>query len=334
MPIELTNKHNYPEVFLKACLIDKHYTKGDISTTQAVDAPQIRMLKANNDIVEDVSDRLWMLFGTAMHHVLERAEVAHFGARQILQAAEVFHDLKDEQSMKIGDRLVEICKEKFPQEFESKDLIEHTLSVVVDGMEISGTMDKFVFETGTLQDYKVTGAWSYVYEEAKKKWYAQQNIYAYMLREHGYTVNNANIIALFKDWSKFKTFRQKDYPPTPVMEIPVDLIPHERVHKYLQGRVKLHRRAQNGEQIDCTGKERWATADSFAVKKPNAKKATKIFDKREHAEKYIEDNKLKHPTFEIEERPGENKRCEEYCPVRDVCPQRKRMDDNDIKNID
>lgn len=335
MAIELTNNLNFPEVFVKACLVDRHFTQGDISTTRLVDAPQIRMLRANNDIQEDVSDRLWMLFGTAMHNILERAEISHFGARAIMQAAEVFHDMEAEKDRAIGDRLVELCKEKFPAEFESKDLIEHTLSVVIDGMEISGTMDKFVFETGTLQDYKVTGSYAYVYEESKKKWYAQQNIYAYMLREHGYTVNNAEIIALFKDWNKFKTFKQKDYPKSPVMQIPVKLIEHERVHNYLKSRVELHRRAQAGEQIDCTGKERWATAASFAVKRPGGKRAVKIFDQREFAEKYVEDKRLEKPDLFIEDRPGENRRCNEYCPVKDVCPQKLRMDEEaKMQNID
>jgi PD-(D/E)XK nuclease superfamily len=329
MPIKLTNKHNIPDVFVRACMIDRHVTKGDISTTQLIDAPQIRYLKAHHDIEEDVSDRLWMLMGTAMHHVLERAEVKNYYARQLMDAAIVLEDL---DKVKGAESLRQIARDKFPDAFDSEILLEQTMSVLITTdlgtMEVSGTMDKFNKTTGTLFDYKNTSVYGYIYEESKKKWYAQQNIYAYMLRKHDYTVNEAFISAFFKDYKSFEAKQSRDYPPSMVMDIPIPLYDMEKMEKYMKGRVKKHQLAEAGENIPCTPKERWAEADMWAVKKKGGKRALKggVLPSESMAKKFIEDNKLNYTDMYIEFRPGTNKRCDSYCPVRSVCPQKRAND--------
>ena len=97
MGIKLTNKYGAPEELVRAASYDDHVTKGDISTTTLIDAPQIRYLKMTNDIEEDVSDRIWMLFGTAVHHILERSELGSHKARTLLEAAEIFRESGNEK---------------------------------------------------------------------------------------------------------------------------------------------------------------------------------------------------------------------------------------------
>lgn len=74
--MKLTNIHNLPEAFYRAVLNDK-YSRGnaDYSATDLISPPRIVHLKRRHDdeIVEDVSDRIWSLFGSAVHHVLERS---------------------------------------------------------------------------------------------------------------------------------------------------------------------------------------------------------------------------------------------------------------------
>ena len=59
-----TNKHFYPD-FICNLLTYNPYTRGtepsDISVTQLIDSPQVLQLrkKHRDDIVEDVSDRIW-----------------------------------------------------------------------------------------------------------------------------------------------------------------------------------------------------------------------------------------------------------------------------------
>lgn len=76
--MKITNKYGLPEAFLQAVLNDK-YSRGDAdySATDLINAPRIVHLKRRHDaeIEEDVSDRIWSLFGRAVHSVLESADV-------------------------------------------------------------------------------------------------------------------------------------------------------------------------------------------------------------------------------------------------------------------
>ena len=331
MARKLTNKNNIPELFARACEIDRHRTYGDISVTQLIDAPQIRFLKATEEVTEDVSDMLWMLFGTAMHHILERAEVGHASARQLIDAAVTLDEIGGGKTGGAADYLRELARSEFPDAFNSEILVEKTVSVVVKGkhgtLELSGTCDKFEVAACRLRDYKLTSTYAYTYEESKKKWYAQLNVYAFMFREMGYEVDEAVITALFKDWKTSGKFHSKDYPPSMVMDIPVKLYPHEKVKKYVEDRIDLHLRAMNRDVVPCTEKERWASASVWKVQKVGAKRALNhgVFDNEAQAIKFMSDNEIKYPKLEIIHKPGENKRCENYCPCSGVCPQFKKI---------
>ena len=133
--------------------------------------------------------------------------------------------------------------------------------------------------------------------------------------------------------------RSKDYPPSLAMEIDVPLLPHEEVGAYIKRRLEMHVQIFNDpNSIPCSAKEMWATADTFKVKKVSGKnkaknKSLKNFDKRSLAAKFLENNSFKHVGgLYIEHVPGENRRCNEFCPVAAVCPQ-KRMNDIRIETL-
>ncbi len=77
-----TNKHFYPE-WLSNMLKFNPYTTGpkksDISVTQLIDSPQVLSLrKANRDTIsEDVSDRVWAVWGSAVHSICEIANASN-----------------------------------------------------------------------------------------------------------------------------------------------------------------------------------------------------------------------------------------------------------------
>lgn len=73
--MKLTNKLGLPEALVNAIANDP-YTRGksDISVTQLIDSPRIRMLHKQHEVEEDVSDRIWSLLGQSVHTILERAE--------------------------------------------------------------------------------------------------------------------------------------------------------------------------------------------------------------------------------------------------------------------
>jgi hypothetical protein len=74
--MKLTNKFNLPDPIVNA-VMNTGYTPGssDITVTQLIQPPLIRKLSRDNwdKLEEDVSERVWALFGTSVHHLLEMA---------------------------------------------------------------------------------------------------------------------------------------------------------------------------------------------------------------------------------------------------------------------
>lgn len=77
----ITNKHGLPQSIVDAVANDPYVGGGDISATKLIDAPQIMQLtrQHKDQITVDVSDRVWSLFGQAIHSLLERAGLRREG---------------------------------------------------------------------------------------------------------------------------------------------------------------------------------------------------------------------------------------------------------------
>ena len=75
--MRITNKYNLPDVIVNAIKNDP-YNSGpcDISVTRLIAPPRKVALEALHykELEEDASQRIWSLFGQAMHVILERAE--------------------------------------------------------------------------------------------------------------------------------------------------------------------------------------------------------------------------------------------------------------------
>jgi hypothetical protein len=332
----LTNKNGLPQPVVDAIKHDSYKFSGTISTTQLIDAPQIRILKKKHghELDSDVSEYLWALMGTAVHHVLERAHIKDSRKQAFLTVIDVIKEKSldytgdDQKALRsLADKLIKLMVQFFP-ELESRYIWETTLHFEYGGQILSGTFDIYDKVEKCLYDYKVCSVFAYTYPESRKKWAAQTNTYAYMLREAGEEVNEIRIVAIFRDWSASKLeFAKSDYPPQQFMTLPIPVVEHHKMEKYIKGRIDLHIAAENGNVPECSGVERWASASEFAIKKPGLKKALRKFPTEVEAATFIRENQHKHAVpLAIDVRPGESKRCENYCPVRDFCPQKKRMD--------
>jgi len=73
---QLTNRYNLPESLVSALSANWYSQPGHISVTGLIQPPRMRqlMLRHEDEIEEDVSDKIWMLLGSAVHDVLERAD--------------------------------------------------------------------------------------------------------------------------------------------------------------------------------------------------------------------------------------------------------------------
>jgi hypothetical protein len=279
--MRLTNRLSLPQSIVNAVSRD-NYSRGDahISVTGLISPPRKRVLEIQHGdhLTEDVSDRIWALFGQVTHGILER------------------HD--DEAKT------------------------EERLYIERAGWRISGQFDRLVLETGVLGDYKITSTYS-VKDGAKGEWIAQANIYALMLREHGYTVNSLQVVVILRDWQRSKAQHDSGYPQAPVLVIDVPMWPADQTEAYIIERLRAHGLAQHVLPL-CTPEERWERPAKFALMKEGNKRATSLHDTREEAEAAMVvamSDARKGVVFKVDERPAEQVRCESYCPCRPVCRQ-------------
>ena len=72
--MRFTNSHNLPQPIFEALCNDDYEHIGDISVTGLIKPPLMRQLEQRHayEIVEDATDRIWMVLGSAVHSIIER----------------------------------------------------------------------------------------------------------------------------------------------------------------------------------------------------------------------------------------------------------------------
>ena len=321
--VTFTNRYNLPDSIVNAVKIDRHVTRGDISVTTLIDAPQIRMLRRKHDTTEDVSERTWALFGTAIHHILELGDIRFSSARKLYEAANILESIanNDAQMVAAAKYIRHKADIHFPDASNSDIVTEQTLSLEVDNMVLSGTFDRLMKSSKTLQDYKSTSVNSYMYADTHEKWEKQLNIYRYMIYHVlGVLVEKIEVIGIFRDWKASETFN-KLYPKSPIASINVKVWSLEETEAYIKERIRIHTMAEMGTIIPCSGRERWASSDTFKVKAKGKKRSIRNLPSLALAEDFLSKNKFEYPGAYIETIPGEPRRCLYFCPVKEFCQQ-------------
>jgi hypothetical protein len=286
--MQFTNLTGLPEPLVRAVTNDPYDrgTRTDFSVTQLLGPPRIRVLRKRHrdQIVEDVSDRIYALLGQSIHTILERAET--------------------------GDALAEV-----------------RLYMEIDGLTISGQLDHCVFfkSEGLLTDYKLCSVWA---DDSKPEWQQQLNLLALLLTRNGYRVSKAQILAIYRDWSKSRARREISYPQHQARPIDVPLWSEVETENFLRERIKAHVEAE-WALPECTNDERWYRGEQWAVMKEGNKRATSLHDFKDAAEKDAaelnEKSKPRKAQYRVEHRPGVNVRCADYCQVSEFCEQFKAM---------
>jgi hypothetical protein len=205
---------------------------------------------------------------------------------------------------------------------ETQAWTERRLYMERHGWRISGQFDRFVYEDGLLQDYKLSSTYT-VRDGVKPEWEAQQNCYALLLREHGYTVNKLQIVIIFRDWQRAKARHSPDYPQHPAAVLDVPMWSDERIERFIFARLVAHSNAP-AALPECTPEERWEKPGAFALMKAGNKRATSVHGSRAEAERALENAQAtarKGTEFRVEARPAEQTRCLFYCPAAPFCSQ-------------
>jgi len=193
-------------------------------------------------------------------------------------------------------------------------VVEERIYADVNGWSVGGQFDRYLPKDGVIQDWKVTTV--YKVQNSHADWERQLNVLAWLARQNGMVVNKLQICAIMRDWSKARSLNDKTYPAANVATIDITMWPNEIAEEYVRERVELHQMArEDGQMIPCTDTERWYTGDSWAVKKPNAKRATRVYDSEAEARENCNDDQI------VEHRRGEYKRCQQYCEAAPFCAQ-------------
>ena len=174
----ITNHSKLPLAIERAVVNDPYDSSGSaISTTRLIAPPRIVALqkKHQNEIEEDVADRIWSLLGQSVHHIIERS------AENTNDISEVRLFYKDDD--------------------------------ITNGWTLSGQLD-YLSSEGELMDFKVTSAWSALdaMTKGKDEWEEQLNVLNFLCRKNpdkinNIFVNNMFILAILRDWSKLKVMQ-------------------------------------------------------------------------------------------------------------------------------
>jgi len=230
-----------------------------------------------NEIEQDVSDMIWLLFGKAVHLILEN------------------------------------------QQEEEHEIKETKLTVEFGEYTLSGVFDLYNEKEKKITDYKTCSVWKVIFGDFTD-WKRQLLIYAYMMRQIGFEVNSGEIVAIMKDHSKRDAKYKADYPKLPVQVIKFEFTLEDfvEIESWLIDKFDEIRRCEqlpDDELPLCTPEERYNSGDKYAVMKKGRKTALRVLDSMEEAEKWMADN----GGDEIEVRPGEDKKCMDYCVVCEFC---------------
>jgi hypothetical protein len=194
---------------------------------------------------------------------------------------------------------------------------EKRLYITRDGSKIGGQFDRFVFEQGGIEDYKVTSVWHFKNVGPGSEWECQQNLYAHILRANGYDPKYLRINAFLRDWNVHEAKRIDNYPQKQFATVDLPLWSSEKAEALLMERLKLHK--ENPPQ-PCSPEDRWYRPGVWAVMKSGRKSAVKLLPTEGEANALIAQQKdsSKHYT---QFRPGSYIRCESYCPASTFCKQ-------------
>lgn len=183
------------------------------------------------------------------------------------------------------------------------------LNIERNGVIITGETDDY---NGGVDDYKVTSVYSFL-NGVKSEWAAQTNIYALMWKEKGFTVDTIKIHAILRDWKQAMRY-DPEMPQIPFVSVEIPIWTTDEVWRFIDQRLDAHKNPQ-----PCTSFERWSKSDCWAVKKKGNKtaKGGKLCYTEQDADDFIACNPDK--KWEVEFRQGEDVRCKDFCPVRNVC---------------
>ena len=320
MALEYTNKNNVSlalAVFLMYDNYEYDERPDSISATGLIrPLRQLVLSKQNPALLKtvDIADLVSTRMGSAIH---KGCEDAWTDLDNVSNALRVLGASEDAISR------IKINPETIPAGV-TPVYVEQRVEKEIDNFIISGKYDLVL--DGTLNDYKSTSVWSYIYDSNADSYIKQGSIYKWLSPDK-ITDSYMNINYIFTDWSAAKArMDTKSYPQQRVLTKQYPLWSIEETQNWIQNKLaqyKLHSNTPQEGLLECTDEELWATEETFKYyKNPNKlDRSTKNFKTMNEA---LVRKSADGDVGIIKTVPGEVKACR-YCPVISVCTQASTM---------
>lgn len=284
--MKLTNKYNLPQTFVNV-LNRPTYTKGKahLSATEIINSPRIVQLKKIHwdNLEEDVADKVWAIFGTAIHSVLELGKDEHHVIEQRLHANVDGWDISGAIDL---------------QRIEDD-------GIIVADYKTTGVWAVMNEKSDWEQQLNI---YAWLVEKVKKVPVKKLEIIA-IIRD--WSRRDAQVKEGYPE------------APIKVIDVPLwtfeqrENFIKERIQLHSNA---LFATETSDDLPECTPSEMWEKPAFWAVRKIGNKRATAVLDTEDKALAKIEELGK---GYEIEFRPGERTRCANFCQVRDFCSQWK-----------
>jgi len=241
----ITNKLNLPAGFVKAVSTEKHNAPGSLSATTLIQGvKQIILTDRHWDVlVDDVSDRIWAIFGSAVHSLMESEGENDFA--------------EQEMTYKVGNITV-------TGRIDSYDM-KHGL---IDDYK-TASVNKVKFRD--FSDWYTQGM-IYAWLLTKNKFPVNRCRFIALLKDHSKTD------ALRDSQYPKAPVYVYEFPVTLQALFKIGLFIKGKVEEHQRCTT-----LDDDEIPPCTPEERWDSPSKYAVMKNGVKRAVRLFDIQEEA---------------------------------------------------
>lgn len=284
MPI--TNKLNLPQPFVEAATQSHTYTPKRYSVTQLLKGEREAILTRRHadEIETDVADSVWLIFGSAVHSILEKAQESETQLKENYITVDMpngyvlsgIFDLYDDATGCVTDYKTASVWKVIYNEWD--DYRTQTLAYcwMLRKMGFNARKGQIV---ALLKDHSKTKA----------------------ERDHTYPQHPVHVVSWYftdKDFAEIEAFITQKF-----------------------AEIEKAEKAADADLPVCTPEQRWHKPGKFAVMKKGRKTAIRLYDSKEEAEERVKmENQLTPGNlYSMEERQGTDQKCTQYCQVCKWC---------------
>ena len=294
--MKITNKLGLPDMLVRA--VEKDYTYQDkrYSITSLLDPDRVLMLKRRyNDVIEqDISECIWMLFGTVTHYALETGI-----------------------ELKENEYVEKHLEYTFENGYTLSGIVDHIFDYIDDYKTTS--VWTVIYGSNNEHWKKQLQMGAYLFYKDSGKWMNKGRIIAIL--------KDWNKKDAYKDDYPKQPVAVIEFDLGTPEEIEEWILDRFET-------IRIVEKLSDMNLPMCSSEERFNKGDTYAVKKIGNKTAMKVHKTLEEAEEHLANLENKYPgVYEIEHRKGEDTKCLNYCQCNKFCPYYLMNYDNDIKEI-